>query len=84
MRNLVYTENKDTEHIIDLNRVLITSIDGEHLKLILTLVGGITIHIKARDRDTFMKLYKDLAFGTDSVQISYEEVNVRLGGLKLG
>jgi hypothetical protein len=84
MRNLVYTEDKDTEHVIDLSRVLITSIDGEHHKIILTLVGGITVHIKAKDRDTFTKLYKDLAFGTDNLQISYEEVDVRLGGLKLG
>lgn len=84
MRNLVYTEDKDTEHIIDLSRVLITSIDGKHLKLILTLIGGITIHIKTKDKDAFMKLYKDLVFGTDNVQISYEEVDVRLGGLKLG
>lgn len=33
MRKLVYTEDKNTEHIIDLSRVLITSIDGKHLKL---------------------------------------------------
>ena len=84
MRNLVYTENKDTEHIIDLNRVLITSVDGKQLTLILTLIGGIAVHLKAKDKDTFTKLYKDLVFGTDNIQISYEKVDVRLGGINLG
>ena len=85
MRKLIYTEDRDTKHIIDLSRVLITSVDGRHLKLILTLVGGITIHIKAKDKDTFTELYRDLViFGTDNLQISYEKVNVRLGGLRLG
>lgn len=85
MRKLIYTEDKDTEHIIDLTNVLITSVDGEGLKIILTLVGGITVHIKAKDKDTFSYLYKSLVFGTDdNIKISYEVVNVRLGGLKLG
>lgn len=84
MRNLIYTEDRDTEHIIDLNRVIITSVDGKGLTLILTLVGGITVHLKAKDEDIFRGLYKDLVFGTDNIQISFEKVDVHLGGLKLG
>lgn len=84
MRKLIYTEDKDTEHIIDLNAVIITSVDGKHLTLILTLVGGIAIHLKAKDKDTFTKLYKDLVFDTDNIQISYEKVDVHLGGISLG
>lgn len=84
MRNLIYTEDKDTEHFIDLNAVIITSVDGKGLTLILTLVGGITVHLKAKDEDIFRGLYKDLISGTDDVQISREKVDVRLGGLKLG
>lgn len=85
MRKLIYTEDKDTEHIIDLTNVLITSIDGEGLKIILTLVGGITVHIKAKDKDTFLDLYRNLVLGADDIiKISYEIVNVRLGGLRLG
>ena len=81
--HLVYTENQDTKHIIDLQKVLITSFDGKQLTIILTLVGGITVHIKAKDKDIFMNLYEELIDGTDDIQISYEKVNVRLGGLKL-
>ena len=43
--HLVYTENRDTKHIIDLQKVLITSFDGRQLTIILTLVGGITVHV---------------------------------------
>ena len=81
--HLVYTENRDTKHIIDLQKVLITSFDGKQLTIILTLVGGITVHIKAKDKDIFMNLYEELIHGTEDIQISYENVNVRLGGLKL-
>ena len=81
--HLVYTENRDTKHIIDLQKVLITSFDGRQLTIILTLVGGITVHIKAKDKDIFTNLYEDLAHGTEDIQISYENVNVRLGGLRL-
>ena len=80
--HLVYTENRDTKHIIDLQKVLITSFDGKQLTIILTLVGGITVHVKAKDKDMFMNLYEDLVRGTDDIHISYEEVQVRLGGLK--
>ena len=81
--HLVYTENRDTKHIIDLQNVLITSFDGRQLTIILTLIGGITVHIKAKDKDIFMNLYGDLVHGTDDIQIDYKNVNVRLGGLKL-
>ena len=81
--HLVYTENRDTKHIIDLQKVLITSFDGRQLTIILTLIGGITVHIKAKDKDIFMNLYEELIYNTDDVQIDYENVNVRLGGLKL-
>ena len=81
--HLVYTENRDTKHIIDLQKVLITSFDGRQLTIILTLIGGITVHIKAKDKGTFANLYKDLVYNTDDIQIDYENVNVRLGGLKL-
>lgn len=81
--HLVYTENRDTKHIIDLQKVLITSFDGKRLTIILTLVGGITVHVKAKDKDVFMNLYRDLVQGTDDIQISYEKVQVRLGGIKL-
>ena len=81
--HLVYTENRDTKHIIDLQKVLITSFDGRQLTIILTLVGSITVHIKAKDKDIFMNLYEELIHGTDDIQIDYENVNVRLGGLKL-
>ena len=81
--HLVYTENRDTKHIIDLQKVLITSFDGKQLTIILTLVGGITVHIKAKDKDIFMNLYEELIHGTDDIQIDYENVNVRLGGLRL-
>ena len=81
--HLVYTEDRDTKHIIDLQKVLITSFDGKQLTIILTLVGGITVHIKAKDKDIFMNLYEELIHGTDDIQIDYEKVNVRLGGLKL-
>ena len=81
--HLVYTENQDTKHIIDLQKVLITSFDGRQLTIILTLVGSITVHIKAKDKDIFMNLYEELIHGTDDIQIDYENVNVRLGGLKL-
>ena len=30
-----------------------------------------------------MNLYEELIHGTDDIQIDYENVNVRLGGLKL-
>ena len=80
---LVYTEDRDTKHIIDLQKVLITSFDGKQLTIILTLVGGITVHIKAKDKNIFTSLYKDLVYSTDDIQITYENVNVRLGGLKL-
>ena len=80
---LVYTEDRDTKHIIDLQKVLITSFDGKQLTIILTLIGGITVHIKAKDKDIFMNLYEELIHGTDGIHISYEEVQVRLGGLKL-
>ena len=81
--HLVYTENQDTKHIIDLQKVLITSFDGKQLTIILTLIGGITVHIKTKDRDIFMNLYEELIHGTDDIQIDYKNVNVRLGGLKL-
>lgn len=81
--HLVYTENQDTKHIIDLQKVLITSFDGRQLTIILTLVGGITVHVKAKDKDIFMNLYEELIHGTDDIQISYEKVQVRLGGIKL-
>lgn len=81
--HLIYTENRDTKHIIDLQKVLITSFDGRQLTIILTLVGSITVHIKAKDKDIFMNLYEELIHGTDDIQIDYENVNVRLGGLKL-
>ena len=81
--HLIYTENRDTKHIIDLQKVLITSFDGRQLTIILTLVGGITVHIKAKDKDIFMNLYEELIHGTDDIQTDYENVNVRLGGLKL-
>ena len=81
--HLVYTENRDTKHIIDLQKVLITSFDGRRLTIILTLVGGITVHIKAKDSDIFMNLYEELIHGTDDIPISYEKVQVRLGGIKL-
>ena len=81
--HLVYTEDRDTKHIIDLQKVLITSFDGKQLTIILTLVGGITVHIKSRDRDIFTNLYEELIHGTDDIHISYEKVNVRLGGIKL-
>ena len=81
--HLVYTENRDTKHIIDLQKVLITSFDGRQLTIILTLISGITVHIKAKDKDIFMNLYEELIHGTDDIQIGYENVNVRLGGLKL-
>ena len=81
--HLIYTENRDTKHIIDLQNVLITSFDGKQLTIILTLVGGITVHIKAKDKDIFMSLYEELIHGTDDIQINYKNVNVRLGGLKL-
>lgn len=81
--HLVYTENRDTKHIIDLQKVLITSFDGRQLTIILTLVGGITVHIKAKDKDIFTSLYKDLVQGTDDIHISYKKVQVRLGGLRL-
>ena len=81
--HLVYIENRDTKHIIDLQKVLITSFDGRQLTIILTLVGGITVHVKAKDKDIFMNLYEELIHGTDDIHISYEEVQVRLGGLKL-
>lgn len=81
--HLVYIENRDTKHIIDLQKVLITSFDGRQLTIILTLVGGITVHIKSRDRDIFTNLYEELIHGTDDIQISYEKVDVRLGGLRL-
>ena len=81
--HLVYTENRDTKHIIDLQKVLITSFDGRQLTIILTLVGGITVHIKAKGKDIFMNLYEELTHGTDDIHISYEHVNVRLGGIKL-
>ena len=80
---LVYTENRDTKHIIDLQNVLITSFDGRQLTIILTLVGGITVHIKAKDKDIFMSLYEESIHGADDIQIDYKNVNVRLGGLKL-
>ena len=81
--HLVYTENQDTKHIIDLQKVLITSFDGRQLTVILTLIGGITVHIKAKDKDIFMNLYEELIHGTDDIQIGYEKVQVRLGGIKL-
>ena len=81
--HLVYTENRDTKHIIDLQKVLITSFDGRQLTVILTLIGGITVHIKAKDKDIFMSLYEELIHGTDDIQIGYEKVQVRLGGIKL-
>ena len=81
--HLIYTENRDTKHIIDLQKVLITSFDGRQLTIILTLIGGITVHIKAKDKDIFMNLYEELIHGTDDIQIDYENVNVRLGGLRL-
>ena len=81
--HLVYTENRDTKHIIDLQKVLITSFDGRQLTVILTLVGGITVHIKAKDKDIFMNLYEELIHGTDDIQIGYEKVQVRLGGIRL-
>lgn len=81
--HLVYTENRDTKHIIDLQKALITSFDGRQLTIILTLIGGITVHIKAKDKDIFMNLYEDLVHGTDDIQVDYKNVNVRLGGLKL-
>lgn len=81
--HLVYTENRDTKHIIDLQKVLITSFDGKQLTIILTLIGGITVHIKAKDKNIFTNLYEELIHGTDDIHISYEEVSVRLGGLKL-
>ena len=81
--HLVYTENQDTKHIIDLQKVLITSFDGKQLTIILTLIGGITVHIKAKDRDIFMNLYEELIHGTDDIQIGYEKVQVRLGGIRL-
>ena len=82
--HLVYVESQDTKHIIDLQKVLITSFDDKQLTVILTLVGGITVHIKAKDKDTFLDLYRSLFLGADNIiQISYEKVNVRLGGLKL-
>ena len=81
--HLVYTENRDTKHIIDLQKVLITSFDGRQLTIILTLVGSITVHIKAKDKDIFMNLYEELIHGTDDIQIGYEKVQVRLGGIKL-
>lgn len=81
--HLVYTENQDTKHIIDLQKVLITSFDGKQLTIILTLIGGITVHIKTKDRDIFMNLYEELIHGTDDIQIGYEKVQVRLGGIKL-
>ena len=57
---------------------------NKQLTVILTLVGGITVHIKAKDKDTFLDLYRSLFLGADNIiQISYEKVNVRLGGLKL-
>ena len=63
--HLIYTENRDTKHIIDLQKVLITSFDGRQLTIILTLVGSITVHIKAKDKDIFMNLYEELIHGTD-------------------
>ena len=81
--HLVYTENQDTKHIIDLQKVLITSFDGKQLTIILTLIGGITVHIKAKDKDIFMNLYEELIHGTDDIQIGYEKVQVRLGGIRL-
>ena len=81
--HLIYTENRDTKHIIDLQNVLITSFDGEQLTIILTLVGGISVHIKAKDKGIFKNLYEELIHGTDDIKIGYENVNVRLGGLKL-
>ena len=81
--HLVYTENQDTKHIIDLQKVLITSFDGKQLTIILTLVGGIAVHIKAKDKDIFMNLYEELIHGTDDIQIGYEKVQVRLGGIRL-
>ena len=81
--HLIYTENRDTKHIIDLQKVLITSFDGRQLTIILTLVGSITVHIKAKDKDIFMNLYEELIHGTDDIQIGYEKVQVRLGGIKL-
>ena len=81
--HLIYTENRDTKHIIDLQKVLITSFDGRQLTIILTLVGGITVHIKAKDKDIFMNLYEELIHGTDDIQIGYEKVQVRLGGIRL-
>ena len=81
--HLVYTENQDTKHIIDLQKVLITSFDGKQLTIILTLIGGITVHIKTKDRDIFMNLYEELIHGTDDIQIGYEKVQVRLGGIRL-
>ena len=81
--HLVYTENRDTKHIIDLQKVLITSFDGRQLTVILTLIGGLTVHIKAKDKDIFMNLYEELIHGTDDIQIGYEKVQVRLGGIKL-
>ena len=81
--HLIYTENQDTKHIIDLQKVLITSFDGKQLTIILTLIGGITVHIKTKDRDIFMNLYEELIHGTDDIQIGYEKVQVRLGGITL-
>ena len=68
--HLVYTENRDTKHIIDLQKVLITSFDGKQLTIILTLVGGITVHVKAKDKDMFMNLYGELIHGTEDIHIS--------------
>ena len=81
--HLVYTEDRDTKHIIDLQKALITSFDGKQLTIILILVGGITVHIKAKDKNIFMNLYEELIHDTDDIQISYENVDVRLGGLRL-
>lgn len=81
--HLVYNENRDTKHIIDLQKVLITSFDGKQLTIILTLVGGITVHVKAKDKEIFTSIYEDLVYGTNDIQIDFEKVDVRLGGLKL-
>ena len=75
--HLVYVESQDTKHIIDLQKVLITSFDGRRLTIILTLIGGITVHIEAKDKDIFMNLYEELIHGTDDIQVDYEKVQVR-------
>ena len=66
--HLVYIENRDTKHIIDLQKVLITSFDGKQLTIIRTLVGGITVHIKAKDKNSEL----DLILNDEKHSVEYE------------